>query len=136
MPYKPKRAGKSTREMAKKRRRSAAWTAIIGIAGVVLIILLLKYSNVAGIGGIGVLVLLILLRVAPDWIEGSVGRKLKSEKRAIRGARAEEDFAVCAKFRPLASHGTPWRHSKILHRCDTRRHGRSDDRQRGRRRVF
>src|SRR5207253_732878 len=23
-----------------------------------------------------------------------------------------------SKFRPLASHGTLWRHSKILHRCD------------------
>jgi hypothetical protein len=56
MPYKPKRAGKSTREMAKKRRRSAAWTALIGVAGVVVIILLLKYSKAAGISGIGVLV--------------------------------------------------------------------------------
>jgi len=46
------------------------------------------------------------------------------------------NLAVCAKFRPLASHGTPWRHSKIPHRCDTRRHGRSDDHKRGRRRVF
>jgi hypothetical protein len=45
-------------------------------------------------------------------------------------------FAVCVKFRPLASLGTPWRHSKILRRCDTRRHGRSDDRQRWHRRVF
>jgi hypothetical protein len=25
----------------------------------------------------------------------------------------------------LASHGTPWRHTKILHRCDTRTHCRS-----------
>src|SRR6266567_3728317 len=41
-----------------------------------------------------------------------------------------------AKFRPLASHGTPWRHSKIPHRCDTRKQCRSGDHKRGRRRVF
>src|SRR6266566_90727 len=41
-----------------------------------------------------------------------------------------------SKFRPLASHGTPERHSKTRHRCDTRRHGRSGDHKRGRRRVF
>ena len=48
----------------------------------------------------------------------------------------ELHFAVCAKFRLLASRGTPWHHSKILHRCDTRRHGRSGDHKRRRRRVF
>src|SRR5258708_26089210 len=45
-------------------------------------------------------------------------------------------LAVCAKFRPLARHGTPWRYSKTAHRCDTRRHGRSGDHKRERRRVF
>lgn len=45
-------------------------------------------------------------------------------------------FAVCAKFRPLASHETPWRHSKIPHRCETGRHGRSGDHKRVRRRVL
>ena len=39
-------------------------------------------------------------------------------------------------FRPLSSPGTLWRHSKILRRCDTRRHGRSDDHKIGLRRVF
>jgi hypothetical protein len=50
---------------------------------------------------------------------------------------SNSNLAVCAKlFRPLASHGTPWRHSKILHRCDTQRHCRSGDHKRGRRRGF
>src|SRR6266404_2811819 len=40
------------------------------------------------------------------------------------------------KFRPLASLGTPWRHSKIPHRCDTRRHDRSGDHKKRRRRVL
>ena len=34
-----------------------------------------------------------------------------------------------SKFRPLASHGTPWRYSKKAHCCDTRRHCRSGDQQ-------
>ena len=39
-------------------------------------------------------------------------------------------------LRPLASHGNPLRHSKILHRCDTRRRARSADHKRLRRQVF
>jgi hypothetical protein len=48
------------------------------------------------------------------------------------------DCLMCrhAKFRPLARHGTPGRHSKIRHRCDTRKQCRSGDHKRGRRRVF
>jgi YD repeat-containing protein len=48
------------------------------------------------------------------------------------------DCLMCrhAKFRPLASHGTPCRHSKIPRRCDTRKQCRSGDHKRGRRRVF
>ena len=45
-------------------------------------------------------------------------------------------FADCAKFRPLANHETPWRHSKNPHHCDTRRHSHSGDHKRERRRVF
>src|SRR5947199_6028713 len=40
------------------------------------------------------------------------------------------------KSKSLASRGTPWHYSKTAHRCDTRRHGRSGDHQRGRCRVF
>jgi hypothetical protein len=56
-------------------------------------------------------------------------------------ARQSTDYSSCwmcrhAKFRPLASHGTPLRHSKIPHRCDTRKQCRSGDHKRGRRRGF
>jgi hypothetical protein len=90
MSYKSGQAGKSTREMAKKRRQSALWTGLIGIAVLVVLWLLLKNSKVIGIGGIGILILLVLLRVVPDLIDRRVGKKLKEEKRAIRGAKAEE----------------------------------------------
>jgi hypothetical protein len=41
-----------------------------------------------------------------------------------------------AKFRPSASHGTLWRHSKILHRCVHENGARRSDDKRGRRPVF
>jgi len=65
-----------------------------------------------------------------------------AERALARSAPLNSDFfrlfrdllklVVSAKFRPLASHGTPLQRSKSPHRCDTRRHGRSDDQQRGR----
>jgi hypothetical protein len=54
----------------------------------------------------------------------------------LRDPFSNSNLVVCAKFRSLPSHGTPWRHSRILHRCDTRRHCRSGNRQRGRHPVF
>jgi len=90
MSDKSRRAGKSTREMANKRRRSALWTVLIGLVGIVILYLFLQNSKVLGIGGIGILVLLFLIRIVPDLIEGRVDRKFIEEKRAIRGAKAEE----------------------------------------------
>ena len=60
---------------------------------------------------------------------------VRAERRKIK-----EMYALCRPIafgiRPLASHETPWQHSKIPHRCDTRRHGRNGDHKRGRRRVL
>ncbi len=39
-------------------------------------------------------------------------------------------------FRPAASRGTPYRYRNRAQCCDTRRHDRSGNQQRGRRRVF
>ena len=76
---------------------------------------------------------------------------VKSQKGAARGVRLIDRESIVGnsgqpqtgemlksqyKSRPLANHGTPWRYSKTAHRCDTRRHGRSGDHQRGRRRAF
>ncbi|WNG50324.1 hypothetical protein F0U60_43970 [Archangium minus] len=52
-----------------------------------------------------------------------------------RGGRAGVDRGV-GRFKPLASHGTLWRRSRIPRRCDTRRQCRSDDHKRVRRRAF
>jgi len=66
MPNKSIRAGKSTREMANKRRQSALWTGLIGVAALVAVLLLLQNSKALGIGGTGILVLFVLLRIVPD----------------------------------------------------------------------
>ncbi len=48
--------------------------------------------------------------------------------------RMTDSLGSC-KSRPLASRETPWRHSTIAHRCDTKRHCRSGDHKRGLRRA-
>ena len=90
MAYKSGQAGKSTREMARKRRQAAVWIGVIGIAFVIVLWLLLQNSKALEIGGIGILVLLVLMRVVPGIIDRQVDKKLKEEKRAIRGAKGEE----------------------------------------------
>ena len=89
MSYK-RRAGKSTREMASRRRRSALWIAGIGLAIMVVAMLFIQNAKALGIGGIGILILLVLMRIFSDLIERQVDRKIKLEKRAVRGAKAEE----------------------------------------------
>ena len=90
MAYKSGQAGKSTREMAKKRRQTALWIGLFGIAIIIILWLFLQNSKALGIGGTGILVLLFLIRFIPDLVEGRVDKKLKEEKRAIRGAKGEE----------------------------------------------
>jgi hypothetical protein len=90
MRQKPERAGKSTREMAEKRRQSAFIIGIVGIGIIIAIGFLLQNSQAFGIGGAGILLLLVGLRILPDFLEGRMDKKFKEEKRAIRGAKAEE----------------------------------------------
>jgi hypothetical protein len=90
MAYKSGQAGKSTREMAKKRRQSAGWMGVLGIAFVIVLWVFLHNSKALGIGGMGILVILVLMRVFPDILDTQMGKKLKEEKRAIRGAKGEE----------------------------------------------
>lgn len=85
-----RRAGKSTREMANKRRKSALWIAIVGIGILIVVALVVNNAKALGIGGIGILVLLIFSRVFGDILDKQVANKLKLEKRAIRGSKAEE----------------------------------------------
>jgi hypothetical protein len=90
--YKGGRAGKSTREMARGRRKTAFWMAFGGIGLVIIVGILLTNSSALQIGGIAILALLVILKILPDLIVGRVDKKLKGERRAIRGAKAEENI--------------------------------------------
>jgi hypothetical protein len=83
-------AGKSTRKMAQNRRRTTNLT-LVGVL-ILAIILALTIQNwqAIGLGGGTVLVLLVLLRVLPDLIDKPIKRRIKAERRADRGAAAEE----------------------------------------------
>ena len=104
MSYRSGQAGRSTREMARKRRQSAVWIGVFGIAAIIILGLFLMNAKAFGIGGTAVLVLLILLRVIPDLTDRRVGKKLKEEKRAIRGAKGEEKIGELLAALPESFH--------------------------------
>jgi len=84
------RAGKSTRKMAQTRRQSAMWMVIIGLVAIGVIYFLLQNSTSLGISGIGLLVLIVIMRLVPEFVDSLSRKKFIEEKRAIRGAKAEE----------------------------------------------
>jgi len=89
MPTKHNRAGKSTYEMADKRRNSMVFTAAIGIAIFIGIIYVIYHPSTFGVGGVGILALLFLLKAFPDFLDIFLSRQQKEVKRAVRGADAE-----------------------------------------------
>ncbi len=87
------RAGKSTREMAAKRRKSAIVTAIASLVFIVFFVIVINGASVSG-GRFGlILVLFVLMIVVWNVFDHRIDHKLKTEKRAIRGAKGEEAVA-------------------------------------------
>jgi len=84
------KAGKSTRQMAQNRRRTTNLI-LLGVL-ILAIILALTINNwqALGLGGGAVLGLLVLLKILPDLIDKPIKRREKMERRADRGAVAEE----------------------------------------------
>jgi hypothetical protein len=80
--------------MADKRYRSRAWFVLIATAAVLLILVAVFKSTAWGIGGLGVLGLFILARFIMNYTETRARRMVKEERRAIRGAKAEEKIGV------------------------------------------
>lgn len=76
--------------MAKRRYKSALWIGLIGVTILILIAIIIQNAKVLGIGGVGILVLFILMKIIGDMVNRQVDHKIKLEKRAIRGAKAEE----------------------------------------------
>jgi hypothetical protein len=85
-----KRAGESTRKMANKRYKSRVWFILITIGVLLLILVLFSNWRAWGISGFGVLILIVLFRLVMDYADAKTRRMVKKERRAVRGARAEE----------------------------------------------
>jgi hypothetical protein len=85
-----RRAGKSAREMADRRRRNAIFVGLIVLVIALILSFFLLNANSLGIGGTAVLIILLAIRFLSDWLEAYDRRIRKAERRAIRGAKAEE----------------------------------------------
>lgn len=57
-----------------------------------MIVMLFYNSKDLGFGGLGILGLLLLTQFVMDFMEGKANRMMKEERRAIRGAKAEEEI--------------------------------------------
>ncbi len=89
-----KRAGQSTRDMAEKRYKTRVWFVLIAAGIALLILVVASNSKALGIGGLGVLGLFILVRFIMDFTESKAKRMMKEERRAVRGAKAEEKIGA------------------------------------------
>jgi hypothetical protein len=88
-----KQAGQSTREMAKKRRRTEIYWAIFCILVIFAIVYVISYPErvgIGGIGGMGLLGLLVLMKVVEVFSKRQMSKQSRLESRAIRGAKGEE----------------------------------------------
>ena len=87
-------AGHSTREMASKRYKTRVWFVLL-MTGIVLVLLfLLFWSSALGLSGLGILGLLFLIKIVTEFVDVRSRRMVKKERRAVRGAKAEEKIGA------------------------------------------
>jgi hypothetical protein len=112
-------AGKSTRQMAQRRRKTAIWMAIFVIVAALALTLVILNQKALGLGGGAVLALLIALRLLPDLMNRPISRQIKARDRADRGALAEEKVGdLLAQLDPqtfLVLHDIPSPYGNIDH---------------------
>lgn len=89
MPY-YRKAGRSTREMGSQRRRTTNLILFVMLVLAVILALTVQNWQKLGLSGGLVFALLILLRILPEIIEKPLRKREKAERRANRGAVAEE----------------------------------------------
>lgn len=88
-----KPAGQSTRALAQKRRRKTNIVLVSALVFVILLGVIIQNWRFLGLGAGLTLALLIVLSAIPDWVETWLRGREKQEKRADRGAAAEESIA-------------------------------------------
>jgi hypothetical protein len=81
-------AGKSTRQLADKRYTGRVIVTLIGVAGVILLLYLMP--NLKGFGLAGIVVFVIVMKFIMGWTDRETKRYEKLERRATKGAKAEE----------------------------------------------
>lgn len=85
-----RRAGRSTRDLAAKRRKANIQILVVGFLALVVLLVAILDSEALGIGSGGV-VLLVAAAWFIKWQVEAESRKIeKMERRAVRGAEAEE----------------------------------------------
>lgn len=85
-----KRAGRSTRDLAAKRRKANIQILVIGLVTLLILLLITLKSKSLGIGSGGLLLLVALAWVFKWYIETESEKIEKMQRRAVRGAKAEE----------------------------------------------
>lgn len=87
-------AGKSTHEMAKKRRRKSLLFSIGAFVLIGILSLVVQNAELFRLSSGLILILLVIILFVIPWItKKTLYRQAKEERRAIRGARAEEKVA-------------------------------------------
>lgn len=96
-----KQAGQSTRDMADKRYKTRVWFVLLMLGTALFILVLIFNSKALGIGGFGFFGLLVLYRLMVDFTEVKAKKMKKAERRAVRGAKAEEKIgSILAQLGP------------------------------------
>ncbi|MGQ9850611.1 MAG: nuclease-related domain-containing protein [Aggregatilineaceae bacterium] len=120
------RAGRSTRQLAERRRRANLLMLITGLSATLVLLILILLSKPLGVGSGGVLALLLAVWLIKQLVEAESKQVDRMERRALRGAKAEElvgsilddlgeDF--------LALHDIPSPYGNIDHVVISRRSG-------------
>jgi hypothetical protein len=88
MAFEKGKAGKSTRQLADKRYAARVIVTLIGVAGIFLLIRLMP--NMKGFGIAGIVAVVIAMQFIMGWTNKETRRYEKLERRASKGAKAEE----------------------------------------------
>ena len=84
------KAGRSTRKMAAKRRSAAFIYLLLAVSVAIVLIALSSNSQALGITGLDLLGVIVVLGIVINILKYQANRQFKAERRAVRGARAEE----------------------------------------------
>jgi hypothetical protein len=92
MAFEKGNAGKSTRQLADKRYAGRVIVTLIGVAAIFLLIYLMPTMKYFGLAGIVAVV--VAMQFIKGWTDKKTKRYEKLERRASKGAKAEENIGL------------------------------------------